>query len=89
MKYIVYIDYILYAGFLMVVLEAGCGALNTQAVFPSHGTHLAVVGRPSTPQICGGSQGCHVGEAVLQTKSCERFKVQTLPMRKAASKPSV
>ena len=60
MNYIVYIVYILYTGFLEVVLEAGCGALNTQIVFPSHGTHLVVVGRPSTPPMCGGSQGCHV-----------------------------
>ena len=64
--YIVYIVYILYTGFLRVVLEAGCGALNTQIVFPSHGTHLAVVGRPSTPQLRGGSQGCHVDRVMLQ-----------------------
>ena len=72
MKYIVYIGYVLYAVFLVVVLEAGCGALNTQTVFPSHGTHLVAVGRPSTPQICGGSQGCHVDRVILQIKMFKR-----------------
>ena len=99
-----YIDYIvLYAGFLMVVREAGCGALNTQTVFPSHGTHLVAVGRPSTPQICGGSQGCHVsngfcGHAAGRAKSpkawpgtvgTRRFTVQTLPAMAMTPKPPV
>ena len=85
-KYIVYIGYVLHAGFRMVVLEAGCGALNTQMVFPSHGTHLVVVGRPSTPHICGGSQGCHVDPSRGENDS-QTNRLEALGLAKRLRKP--